>query len=228
MIQAGTISTGSATNARVAGLYWMSSMRSLRNTTSPGVTAMSLPTSSPAAWLGLHGERAPEILLEVVRAAREIGAGLLKRAFDDHRIEPRHVRRRPHIEQLARDEGDSGGVFRRHAADFARGARPPGFLREEGLLPQSVRKPFPHIVVEAAVAALRFERWFRVLGQAMRGEAREAGADIHGLEPELDEPAGSVGKMRGPVEPGGIERVRRDALGESRRHGAAETVHGLE
>ena len=51
----------------------------------------------------------------------------------------------------------------------------------------------------------------------MRGEAREARADIHGLESELEQPAGRIGKMRGPVEPGGIERVRRDALGEPRR-----------
>jgi len=163
-----------------------------------------------------------------MRAARKIGAGLLKRPLGDHRIEPRHVRRRPHIEQLAGDEGDSGGVLRRHAADFARGACPPGFLGEEGLLPQSVRKPFPQIVIETPIAALRLERSFHVLGQAMRGETREAGAEVHGLEAELDEPAGSVGKMGGPVEPGGVERVWRDALGKPRGHGAAETIHSLE
>ena len=101
-------------------------------------------------------------------------------------------------------------------------------MSEEGLLPQSVRKPFPQIVVEAPIAALRLERSFHVLRQAMRGEAREAGTEIHGLEAELDQPAGRVGKMRGPVEPGVVQRVRRDPLGKPRGDGAAETVHGLE
>ena len=45
MIQAGTTSTGSAWTSGVVGVYWMSSIRELRNTTLPGVAAMFLPSS---------------------------------------------------------------------------------------------------------------------------------------------------------------------------------------
>ena len=41
MIQAGTMSTGSRATLGVVGAYWISSMRSLRNTTDPGVAARS-------------------------------------------------------------------------------------------------------------------------------------------------------------------------------------------
>ena len=49
MIQAGTISTGSAPTFGVAGAYWISSISALRNTTLPGVTARFLPTVKPFA-----------------------------------------------------------------------------------------------------------------------------------------------------------------------------------
>jgi hypothetical protein len=45
MIQAGTMSTGSACTSRVVGVYWISSIRSLRSTTLPGVAARLPPTS---------------------------------------------------------------------------------------------------------------------------------------------------------------------------------------
>ena len=45
MIQAGTISTGSAYTVGVCGEYWISSISSLRRITLPGVAATSLPTS---------------------------------------------------------------------------------------------------------------------------------------------------------------------------------------
>jgi len=45
MIQAGTISTGSGCTVSVCGAYWISSNRSLRNTTCPGVAAMVSPTA---------------------------------------------------------------------------------------------------------------------------------------------------------------------------------------
>ena len=44
MIQAGVISTGSAYTLGVVGEYCSSSIRRLRNTTLPGVTATSRPT----------------------------------------------------------------------------------------------------------------------------------------------------------------------------------------
>ena len=44
MIQAGTISTGSAPTVAVVGAYWISSISALRNTTLPGVAARSPPT----------------------------------------------------------------------------------------------------------------------------------------------------------------------------------------
>ncbi len=52
MIQAGTISTGSACTSAVAGAYWMSSTRRLRSTTLPGVTATSRPTTKSSVPAG--------------------------------------------------------------------------------------------------------------------------------------------------------------------------------
>ena len=52
MIHAGTIRMGSAWTLGVVGVYWISSIRRLRSTTLPGVTATSRPTtkrSVPAA-----------------------------------------------------------------------------------------------------------------------------------------------------------------------------------
>src|SRR5256886_11537942 len=46
MIHAGVIRTGSAYTSGVCGAYCSSSMSRLRNTTLPGVTATSLPTSN--------------------------------------------------------------------------------------------------------------------------------------------------------------------------------------
>ena len=52
MIHAGTISTGSGCTVAVVGAYWMSSIRLLRNTTWPGVTATSRPTTKFSAPAG--------------------------------------------------------------------------------------------------------------------------------------------------------------------------------
>ncbi len=45
MIHAGTIRMGSACTRGVVGVYWISSISSLRSTTLPGVTARFLPTT---------------------------------------------------------------------------------------------------------------------------------------------------------------------------------------
>ncbi|MNR55732.1 hypothetical protein D3C85_1761650 [compost metagenome] len=46
LTQGGTISSGFSYTSPVVGVYWISSIRSLRNTTSPGVQAMFLPISN--------------------------------------------------------------------------------------------------------------------------------------------------------------------------------------
>ena len=56
MIHAGTISTGSGRTFSVVGAYWISSIRRLRNTTLPGLTATLTPTcqaSVPTGFLPL-------------------------------------------------------------------------------------------------------------------------------------------------------------------------------
>ena len=52
MMHEGTISTGSGSTCSVCGLYWINSIRWLRNTTLPGVHATSWPTanSSGSSW----------------------------------------------------------------------------------------------------------------------------------------------------------------------------------
>ena len=64
MIQAGTMSTGSACTDGVVGVYWISSISSLRNTTLPGVTATFLPTSNssvPAGTLPFIADSMPQL-----------------------------------------------------------------------------------------------------------------------------------------------------------------------
>jgi hypothetical protein len=52
MIHAGTIRTGSANTVSVAGSYWISSIRRLRNTTLPGVRAIGPPGTKASAPTG--------------------------------------------------------------------------------------------------------------------------------------------------------------------------------
>ncbi len=68
----------------------------------------------------LPGKGPQHVVLEVGRAAHEIGAGLVPRALDDRGVQPGKVRGRPDIEHLVRHEADPRGIFRRHAAHFAR------------------------------------------------------------------------------------------------------------
>src|SRR6185437_13283965 len=208
MIQAGTISTGSANTVSVAGLYWISSISSLRNTTSPGVMATSSPT--------------------VKRASR--GGGFARRALYDHGIEPGNVGRRGGVERLPAHEGDARGAFRRHAANGPRRISPPFLLREKGLFPEDEGEAVPSLVLEAPVARSRGEGLL-VGGALAGGVEREAGKPSRGLQGkqrQLHLPAGRAGEMRGPFEPGGELGMRRNALREARQGRPRQPVDGLE
>jgi hypothetical protein len=86
MIQAGTISSGSACTSPVTGAYWISSIRRLRNTTRPGVAATSMPGRKASQPASGGRPRPLDILGQLRRAAHEVGAAFAHGDFQYLRI----------------------------------------------------------------------------------------------------------------------------------------------
>ena len=80
-------------------------------------------------------------------------------------------------------------------------------LREKGLLPPGIRWLLPGWVGKASIARLRREGQLGMVGGAVCDEARKLRAGVDGLYSELEQAPRRMGQMRGPVEPGGIQRV---------------------
>ena len=82
MIQAGTISTGSARTVSVTGAYWISSIRWLRKMTLPGVVATFQPILNASVPTGGCLARCGTIVDPVGQTGREVLAagsdGLLR------------------------------------------------------------------------------------------------------------------------------------------------------
>ena len=203
MIQAGTIRTGSAITLSVAGLYWISSISSLRNTTSPGVMATSSPTvkwSSRGA--GSMAMARSDVLLEIesCRArdwrrlpacVRSMITGLSQGMLDG---ETASSAWRAH-------EGDAGGAFGRHAADGPCRAPPPFLLREERLLPEGEGEALPSLVLEAPVVLGRGE-WFlvsRSLGGGVEHEARQPRRRVQGEKRQAPSAGRAPGRDARPI-----------------------------
>ena len=120
MIQAGTISTGSACTVVVVGVYWISSISSLRNTTLPGVTASVLPTSKSSVPAGAAPLSVrPQVLDHVLEPAHQVlpllGLGQRQQLGVGRQV----VRRRAGVEQHAHRELQQLGVVVGDAADVA-------------------------------------------------------------------------------------------------------------
>jgi len=87
MIHAGTIRTGSGLTSAVVGAYWINSIRRLRYTTLPRVTATLRPASNASHACSLFAAHlAFQVLDAVLRAAHEVQALFLHSPLEDDRI----------------------------------------------------------------------------------------------------------------------------------------------
>ena len=227
MIQAGTIRTGSADTFAVVGSYWISSMRSLRNTTLPGVTrhvAADLEALGPDRRPA--GEHAVEVLEPVRRAAGEVEAALLDGLGDADRIHPRDVARRDHVDGRARHEGGLGLAVARQARHVARRLGPPGLDAEE-VLDEHVERPLrPAGIGEPPVGRRRREgRGMPAVGEGEGHTTRASrAAIIAALWASSARLPGAWARCTHPVRPGLGERVGRDPLGGARQQRARHPV----
>ena len=231
MIQAGTISTGSANTVSVVGLYWISSISSLRNTTSPGVMATSSPTVKRRRGAWAHRQHgAQRVLLKIEQPAPEIGAAFAQGVLDDHGLSQGTLDGETASSACRPHEGDARGAFRRHAADGPRRVSPPFLLRQKGLLPEDEGEAVPSLVLEAPVSRGRGERFLvgGALGGGVQREAAKPSSGLQRKQRQLHLPAGRAGQMRGPFEPGGELGMRGNALSEARQCRPRQPVDRLE
>ena len=136
MIHAGTISTGSGRTVAVAGAYWISSISRLRKTTLPGVTATSRPTSKRSAPTGRLPPSARSQSSTKLPRAAHAGCAPPSRSVRSSTsgIGRGEVRRREHVEELARAERDHVLVLLRDAAHAGRRVVPPLLRQQERLV----------------------------------------------------------------------------------------------
>ena len=202
MIQAGTISTGSRATSGVAGAYWISSIRSLRRTTAPGVAARSRPTrnaSGPppptnadrtsATKLAAPWRKLPPPVCWTARMTSGLSQG--------------DVRRRKHVDPLADAERDDAPIA---GVDFRRavGRLVPPFLGEKKRLGvETERRLAPSRILKTMVARRRRDRRLADdrLAEAHRLLDRRRG--------QLRAPERGVGEMDAPIEVGQPLRDRR-------------------
>ena len=206
MIQAGTISTGSAPTWASSGHTGSVRSTALRNTTLPGVQARSTPTMNPlsagsplAVFRSRRRLRSPAARLAppLARVA-SITSGFSQGTLDGETVEP-----------LAHGEGDDALVGLGDPAGIAHGLVRP-FLAEQHRLDQPVvRSLLPRRTGEAMVVGL--------------GRDGVLAADHGGGQPaplghrragERGRLKGRVRRMRGPVEQGQADGAGRAAAGE--------------
>ena len=110
----GIITTGRLCTVGVDGAYWISSISSLRKTTSPGVTARSRPTTNASASLIEMRPRAASATRFAKPRAR-LAPSVSDRARDRLGIGREEVRRRERVDPLAREEAQAALLLRRQA-----------------------------------------------------------------------------------------------------------------
>ena len=134
MIQAGTIRIGSRQTVSVAGEYWISSMSRLRATTFPGVTATLAANPKRLRSDGLLAfGNAPLVFPKIHGSTDKVLSTFLNGGLEHVRVGEQEIRRRNHIERLARDKRDDIFMMVGDALHAGRRMVPP-LLREQEAL----------------------------------------------------------------------------------------------
>jgi hypothetical protein len=138
-------------------------MRSLRQTTSPGVTAMLPPTSKFFAAGGkVAACGALPVIDEIASALDEVHAALPDRALQNLGIGPHEVRRCSRVKHLPGGKFHHGLVMRRDATQADGGFMPPLLMKKEGLEGHIEGELLPSRRHETVVVRLRLDascRW---------------------------------------------------------------------
>ncbi len=221
MIQAGTISTGSACTSAVAGAYWMSSIEAVAQHHLAGGDGH---VAADDEVLGAGGRGAADQALEVLDgvdgAAHEVHAAARLRLAQHHRVGGQEVARREHVEELARGEGDDLLVVARHAGHAVGGGVPPLLAEQEGLVHEVEGPRVPLGRLEAAVLRGRLDAFVR--GAARRGDGellrvtQQAARLLDAEVCELHALARRQREVAGPVHRGQQQRDRRHRGGGAR------------
>ena len=162
---------------RVAGAYWMSSIRRLRNTTLPGVTATVFPGRNASAPTGGRPACDPLPVRDPVQPALvQVEPARLDRPPQHLGVGEREVARRDDVEELPRDERHDVLVVAGHAAHLGRGVVPPLLHEQERLVDRVERPALPVRVVEAPVLLERLDARLGVSRRRGAGGTSRAGA----------------------------------------------------
>ena len=159
MIQAGTISSGSACTLRWPARTGCSSISRLRRTTLPGVSATSCPTRyASAPGEAGRGSRGPR--LHQSGRPRGVRAPAAHRLAQYLGVREDEVRGGNGIEELAqRQTSRPCLVMPRHTADAGGRVVPPLLCEQEALIEIIERPALPIRIAEAPVLRKRFDTW---------------------------------------------------------------------
>ena len=198
--------------------------------TSPGVMAMSSPTRKPSgAGVGSSAtaRKLSSSQLAVPRArfapassmVRAMTTGLSHGTFEGENTSS----------HLARHEVDARGVLWRHAAHFAGCGAPPVFLGEKQLFPKQIGRLVPLRIGKAVIAGL-WRKWrVRLLsGLQVPGKACKPRRRNPGPQRQFKLASRCAAEVRDPIRVGGELRVRRNPLGDPRRHRPGKLVECFE
>ena len=152
------------------------------------------------------------VLDEILQAADQIHAALADGVPQHLGIGEQEIRRRDHVEHLARHELDDVLVLLGDAAHAGRRVVPPLLLEQERLVDEVVRPLLPLLAGEAPILRQRLDAAAascRPPARSGRHSWRTGPLFLAGLVDELQPLAGRIGEMRRPIEIGFGQRRRR-------------------
>ena len=148
---------------------------------------------------------------------------------DDLGVERGKVRRRHHIQRLARHEAGAVGVVGSQAAQVIGCVIPPVLHGQKTLLPHLERRLLPPGMVEAVVVGLR--RKGRLQSRDCRGQdAPSASRRSGALVQKFELASGRTRHVQCPVGPGLDEGMGRDTAAQPRdprAHGTVKVLAGM-
>ena len=147
--------------------------------------------------------QALQVIGRIQRAAQQVGAALLQRALQHHRVGGQLVAGREHVQPLAGGEGHHVFMVFLHALHAVRGGGPPLLLEQERLVQVVERPLLPFGGPEAPVLDGGLHAKARLLvgagGHAFAGVFGQLAALVHGQAGQIHAFAGRRGQVQRPV-----------------------------